>query len=158
MVKFTVYGEPVGKGRPRVSLRKMRGADGKERTFSQAYTPKETVTYENLVKTEYGAQCKNFMFPEDAMLDMRVIAYYSIPKSMTKKKRELIKQRLLRPTKKPDLDNVLKCVADSLNKIAYRDDSQIVDCQCRKFYSENPRVEVQIRILNYKNLAGGMEE
>ena len=31
-----------------------------------------------------------------------------------------------------------------MNKIAYRDDTQIVDCQVRKFYSDNPRVEVRI--------------
>ena len=36
------------------------------------------------------------------------------------------------------MDNVVKIIADSLNQIAYRDDTQIVDCQCRKFYSDNP--------------------
>lgn len=50
MVKFTVYGEPKAKGRPRVSVRK--SADG-EKTFARAYTPKQTVIYENLVKTTY---------------------------------------------------------------------------------------------------------
>ena len=30
---------------------------------------------------------------------------------------------------------------DVYKRQAYRDDTQIVDCQCRKFYSENPRVE-----------------
>lgn len=39
----------------------------------------------------------------------------------------------------------MKIIADSLNQIAYRDDTQIVDCQCRKFYSDNPRVEVTIK-------------
>ena len=56
-----------------------------------------------------------------------------------------MKKQLLRPTKKPDMDNVVKIIADSLNQIAYRDDTQIVDCQCRKFYSDNPRVEVTIK-------------
>lgn len=54
MVKFTVYGEPKAKGRPRVSVRK--SADG-EKTFARAYTPKNTVMYENQVKAEYGVQC-----------------------------------------------------------------------------------------------------
>ena len=45
----------------------------------------------------------------------------------------------------PILDNVVKIIADSLNQVAYRDDTQIVDCQCRKFYSDNPRVEVIIQ-------------
>ena len=52
---------------------------------------------------------------------------------------------IIRPIKKPDMDNVIKVIADSLNQIAYRDDTQIVDCQCRKFYSEQPRVEIKIR-------------
>lgn len=51
---------------------------------------------------------------------------------------------LIRPTKKPDMDNVVKVIADSLNQLAYRDDTQIVDCQCRKFYSDRPRVDVVI--------------
>lgn len=54
----------------------------------------------------------------------------------------------IRPTKKPDMDNVIKIIADSLNKIAYRDDTQIVDCQVRKFYSEKPRVEVMIQTID----------
>ena len=51
----------------------------------------------------------------------------------------------IRPTKKPDWDNIGKIICDSLNQIAYRDDAQIVDSQVRKFYSENPRVEVIIK-------------
>ena len=54
----------------------------------------------------------------------------------------------IRPTKKPDMDNVIKIIADALNKIAYRDDTQIVDCQVRKFYSEKPRVEVMIQTID----------
>ena len=49
------------------------------------------------------------------------------------------------------MDNVVKIIADSLNNLAYYDDTQIVDCQCRKFYSENPRVEVTIINLSEKN-------
>lgn len=132
-VKFTVMGEPKGKGRPRFNTK-----------TGHAMTPVDTVNYESLVKLEYGRQCEGMMFPEDAMLDMRIKAYYSIPKAVSKKKRKQMLDGEIRPTKKPDMDNVIKIIADSLNKIAYRDDTQIVDCQCRKFYSENPRVEVRI--------------
>ena len=143
-VKFTVHGEPKGKGRPRVSLRRYKGKDGKDHTFSQAYTPKDTVSYENLVKTEYSVQCGDFIFPDGAMLDCRIIAYYGIPKNTSKKKKELMLAGKIRPTKKPDFDNMAKIICDSLNKIAYKDDSQVVDGQVRKFYSEKPRVEVKI--------------
>ena len=133
-VKFTVLGEPKGKGRPRFSTQTGR-----------AFTPKQTVNYETLVHTEYMVQCKGFRFPDDAMLDVRVIAYYSIPKSVSKKKRQAMLDHKIRPTKKPDFDNIGKVICDALNKVAYRDDAQIVDAQVRKFYSDRPRVVVTIR-------------
>ena len=51
----------------------------------------------------------------------------------------------IRPTKKPDWDNSGKIIADSLNEIAYKDDSQIVDGMVRKFYGETPKVIVVIK-------------
>lgn len=136
-INFTVMGEPKGKGRPRFC-----------RNTGHAITPKDTVNYETLVKMEYTQECGELMFPDDAMLDMRIKAYYSIPKSASKKRHAAMLSGDIRPTKKPDMDNVIKIIADSLNKIAYRDDTQIVDCQVRKFYSEKPRVEVMIQTID----------
>jgi Holliday junction resolvase RusA-like endonuclease len=48
------------------------------------------------------------------------------------------------PTKKPDIDNVVKSIFDALNKVAFNDDTQIISLSVRKFYSEHPRVEVTI--------------
>ncbi len=149
-IKFTVLGEPMGKGRPRVRVQKFKKADGSDGTFSQAYTPKKTSVYENLVRTEYRLQCGEQHFPEKQMLELRVMAYYQIPKSASKKKREQMLSHEVRPVKKPDSDNVIKIIADSLNQVAYHDDSQIVDVMFRKFYSERPRVEVTIRGLEEK--------
>jgi len=70
-VKFTIPGEPKGKARPRFA----RLPNGATRT----YTPKETELYENLIIMAYRQQCKSHRFLDDAMLDMRVIAYYTIP-------------------------------------------------------------------------------
>lgn len=136
-INFTVMGEPKGKGRPRFC-----------RNTGHAITPKDTVNYETLVKMEYTQACGELMFPDDAMLDMRIKAYYSIPKSASKKRHAAMLSGDIRPTKKPDMDNVIKIIADALNKIAYRDDTQIVDCQVRKFYSEKPRVEVMIQTID----------
>lgn len=141
-VRFTVYGEPKAKGRPRVSVRK--SGDG-EKTFARAYTPKETVVYENQVKMEYENQCDSFRFSDDAMLDVRIFAFYGIPKSVSKKKRQMMIDGDIRPIKKPDFDNIAKIICDSLNGIAYRDDAMVVDGMFRKYYSEQPRVEVSIR-------------
>ncbi len=141
-IQFTVPGEPVGKGRPRVV---------NHGGFSKAYTPEKTVIYENLVKTEYGIQTKGFRFPDDAAIRMKIVAFYAIPKSVSRKKRELMLSGMIRPTKKPDVDNLTKIIADSINTIAYRDDAQIVECYCSKYYSDTPRVEVKLQGMKGEN-------
>lgn len=137
-ISFTVIGEPFGKQRPRIVSRG---------NFSQAYTPKETVSYENMVKFMYQNATHGFMFPDDAQLSVEITAYYSIPKSTSKKKAAEMLAGNIRPTKKPDFDNIGKIICDSLNKIAYHDDSAIVEAQVHKFYGENPRVEVILKAL-----------
>lgn len=76
------------------------------------------------------------MFPDDAMLDVRIFAFYEVPKSASKKKKAAMLAQDIRPTKKPDFDNIGKIICDSLNLVAYHDDSAVVDAQVRKFYSE----------------------
>ncbi|WP_423739149.1 RusA family crossover junction endodeoxyribonuclease [Clostridium sporogenes] len=49
---------------------------------------------------------------------------------------------IVRPTIKPDVDNIAKVILDSLNGLAYKDDKQIVTCGISKWYGEDPRVEV----------------
>lgn len=111
----------------------------------RTYTPDKTAAYENLVKLEYQRQCKDSRFADDEYLDMRIFAFYGIPKSASKKKTRLMKAGVIRPTKKPDMDNVVKVIADSLNGVAYKDDTQIVDAMVRKFYADVPRVQVTIQ-------------
>lgn len=135
-VRFTVLGEPTGKGRPRFS---------RTDNYVKTYTPDKTVSYENLIKTEYRRQCSDFKFDDDAQLDVRIMAYYGIPKSKSKKVQKQMEEHRLRPIKKPDADNVIKVVLDSLNKIAYHDDTQVVDLQIRRFYSRDPKLVVTIQ-------------
>ena len=136
-VRFTVKGEPQGKGRPKFA----RVGD-----HVKTRTPDQTVIYENLIRTEFQRQCGHKRFPDDAQLDMRVMAYYQVPTSASKKKIKLMLCHEIRPTKKPDWDNIGKVVADSLNQVAYRDDAQVVDAQVRKFYAQQPRIEVVIKM------------
>ena len=134
-IKLTVPGPPKGKARART----VRGRGGQ--TFS--YTPEETVLYENLVKTCYSQNCR-FSFQNGEALDVHIHAFYDIPKSTSKKKREQMLLGDILPTKKPDIDNIAKCILDALNGVAYHDDTQVVLLTIRKSYSEIPRVEVEI--------------
>ncbi len=131
-ISFTIPGEPTGKARPRVQKFGTRNEE-------------KTVLYENLVKTCFFRQSNGRKFDDDAQLDVRVTAYYQIPKSVSKKKQEAMLKHIIRPKKKPDVDNVAKIILDALNKEAYYDDAQVVDFQLRKFYSDNPRVVVTIQ-------------
>ena len=127
VVKFIVLGTPTAKGRPRMTRQ------------GHTYTPQKTV-----VRLEYQRQCGSFQFDRDALLDVRMIAYYPIPKSVSQKKRQMMADHRIRPMKRPDVDNVCKSILDSLNQIAYHDDAQVVDCQVRKFYGDTPKVVVTI--------------
>ncbi len=131
--KIIIDGEPTGKGRPRFSGR------------GHAYTPKKTVVYENNVRFAYLSEYGRAKFPDTAQLRMEIIAYYGIAKSDSKKLRAAKLRNEVRPTKKPDMDNVVKAIADGLNEVAYHDDKQIVECSVEKYFSEEPRVEVTIR-------------
>ena len=131
-IKFTVPGEPKGKGRPRFSRN------------GHTYTPKETASYENLVKLEYERQCQGQRFEPVTMLKMNIAAYFRIPKSASKAKRKKMLLGDLRPTKKPDMDNIIKIIADSLNGLAYHDDAQIVSAAVDKYYDDEPCVDVYL--------------
>lgn len=133
-MRFTVPGDPVGKGRPRVVRR-----GGAVRT----YTPEKTATYENLVRLEYERQCGDVTLA-DAPVEMRITAYYAIAKSDSKKMRQAKLDGQIRPMKKPDLSNVIKSIEDGLNGIAYYDDAQIVMITAEKHYDTIPRVVVEI--------------
>lgn len=137
-IRFTVPGEPTGKGRPRVV---------KKNGFTRTYTPDKTVSYENLVKWVVTS-ADNFK-PITGEIEASIKAMYKIPKSMSKKDRKLVDEGKLHPTKKPDLDNVAKIILDSLNGIAYSDDSQVVRLTVEKHYSDEPRVEVVLREADY---------
>ena len=130
-ITFTVLGEPVGKARQRV-------------TRFGTYTPEATTMYENLIKTEYRRQCRDHRFDDKQPLRIEIRAEYLIPATASKVKRAAMLRGEIRPMKKPDWDNVGKVVSDALNKLAYRDDTQIVDCTVRKFYSDRPKITVSL--------------
>ena len=129
-MKLTIPGEPTGKARPRVTKAGI------------TYTPAKTVNYETLVQELYFIQHGHKRL--EGQITAEIIAYFSIPKSASKKKRADMLSGKIRPTKKPDWDNIGKIVCDSLNKLAYDDDSGIVEGTVKKYYSDNPRVEVYL--------------
>ncbi len=132
-ISFTVYGQVKGKARPKFA--KIGG-------FMKSYQTKEQNAAENYIKMAYLEAAKGAYLT--GALAMKVTAYFQIPKSVSKKKRDDMLSGVVRPTVKPDADNILKSIADSLNKVAYDDDKQIVSCIFDKFYSDRARMEIII--------------
>lgn len=130
-IQFTIPGTPVAKARPRVT-----------RT-GHAYTPKKTSDYEKLVQI-YAKQAMAGMNPTTEAVRLTVRAFFPIPKSWTKAKKEKALCGCLWPTGKPDIDNCQKAIQDAFNGIVYKDDSQVVYGRCIKAYAAEPRVEVTV--------------
>jgi Holliday junction resolvase RusA-like endonuclease len=132
-VSFTVYGDPKGKARPKFA---------KIGNHMQSYQSTEQINTESYIKMAYLEAAAGAYLT--GALAMKVTAYFQIPKSVSKKKRDEMLSGEIRPTVKPDADNILKSIADSLNKVAYDDDKQIVSCIFDKFYSDRARMEITI--------------
>ena len=131
---FIVTGDPQGKGRPKWGRGHMR-------------TPPKTAQYEAWVKLSYNMQCGD-KSPLEGEIKAYIVAYFKPPKSASKSVKKDMYEGKVRPTKKPDIDNITKVIYDSLNGLAYRDDSAIVFEQVAKKYTaspdELPRVEVTL--------------
>lgn len=138
-VTFFVDGAARGKQRPR-TVRK----GGVTRT----YTPQETKQYEQLVKSAYMLKADGAFF--DGPVRVTLSVFVEPPKSMSKAKRqEILRNDNIRPTSRPDLDNVVKSICDALNKVAYKDDAQIVELYISRHYGLKNGVCVTIReVLN----------
>lgn len=135
-VIFTVKGEPKGKGRPRFTK------------SGHVYTPNTTSSYETLVGLSYRNSAKGYKFTSPVRVTIR--AYHKPPKGKSKAVVEdMLNSRIL-PTKKPDADNVAKIVLDALNKVAWVDDTQVVEMMVIKRYSEEPMVAVTIEAIDAK--------
>lgn len=132
---FTVYGEPQGKARARTVR-----SGGKVHSF----TPQKTADYEELVRRAWLASGETGYFNKTPIA-VKILAYFQIPKSVSKKKREEMLDDFVRPTKKPDADNIAKIICDGLNGIAYGNDAQVVDLEVTKYWTDgDARVEVTI--------------
>ena len=132
--RFSVPGEPVGKGRPIITSRGGR---------PHGFTPAKTRAYERSVAAAYQAKylC---VPPMTGALEVKIEAFMPIPESWSREKKAQALAEIILPTTKPDCSNILKAVEDALNGIAYEDDKQIIGIRFVKRYGAMPRVDVEI--------------
>lgn len=131
-VTFVVYGKPRGKARPRMNRR-----------TGSVYTPKATAEYEREIREAYldaGGVVYDGV-PVAIVLD----CYFTPATALSKRQKALLRGKWY--MHKPDGDNVLKCVLDALNGVAYKDDAYVVHTSTYKQYAHDDvaRIEVSIR-------------
>jgi Holliday junction resolvase RusA-like endonuclease len=134
IVRFTVPGQPVAKGRPRMTV---RGG------HARAYTPAKTVAYEGLI----ALAAQDAMAGRDLIegpVHLVITASFLIPPSWSAKKRAAANSGMLWHTSKPDGDNIAKAVGDGLNGVVFADDSQVAICKISKQYGATPGLDVLV--------------
>lgn len=127
MTMYVIPGNPIALPRARSSRRGFYDPAYKAKTNLQWYF-KETYPNHPLY---------------EAAISLEVTFYMPIPKSISKKKHQLL---IGQPhTKTKDLDNNLKFLCDALNEILWKDDALIWSINAKKIYGEEPRTEFTIK-------------
>ena len=83
--------------------------------------------------------------PLEGALEAFIYVTFPVPASYSKKRTEACLSDSEKHIKKPDLDNVIKCVIDGMDKIVFLNDSQITSIHSTKVYGEIAKVEVLVR-------------
>lgn len=142
MIAFEIPGEPIGKGRARFV-----------RATGRAFTPAKTHSYEGRI-AQAAQQAMAGQEPWTGPVKLECRAVYLHPQSWSAKKKASADWK----TSKPDADNILKCVKDALNKIAFHDDAQVAIATVQKKYGPIAKLVVVVTDLTIPaaGLAGGV--
>ncbi len=116
VVKWTVLGDPVPKGRPRVFRRG---------NFVQAVTPQRTRDYEARIHASARSETMQGLPLEGPV--WAELHFYTATR------------------RRADLDNLVKSTLDGMNGVAFLDDHQVSQIfATRRYDKQNPRVEIAL--------------
>lgn len=131
MIKIAVPGNPIALKRHRMTK------------TGHSYDPSKND------KADFLAKCMEHKpdTPITGPINLTIIFYMPRPKNhyrTGKHAGELKDDSPYWHTGRPDIDNLLKLIMDSLNGIFWRDDAQICRIEARKIYHEAPYVRMRI--------------
>ena len=127
--------EPQQQERPRATGR------GK---FIRMYDPPKTAKFKKQLQALATEMYHDA--PLEGEIYLKVAFYRKIQKSTSKKEHDRRVSGTHRPIVKPDLSNYLKAFEDALNGVLWKDDAMIVHEKIDKYYSDVPRIEVEIKV------------
>ena len=136
IIEFTIEGKAEPQGRPR-AVRMGAGV--------RMYDPPKSKAYKQVVSLKGRSyMARNHLEPYTEPLKVTLEFYFKPPKSYSKKRLKAIENLEEFFIKKPDIDNLVKCVTDGLNGIAYLDDALIVELVAKKQYADSDYTKVII--------------
>jgi Holliday junction resolvase RusA-like endonuclease len=130
-VTIAIGGEPVAKGRPRMTRKGF------------VYTPAATRKYE-----AHGRLAAQLAMDGRPPISVPVRADITVdlvpPASWSGKRRDAALRGDIRPTTRPDCDNYVKAGLDCINNIVISDDSLVVDLVVAKKYALTSQLTIVI--------------
>lgn len=135
-IVITIPGTPVGKGRPRAFVRGGRVA---------MHTPENTASFENLVALA-AQKAMTGRKPIESAVEVEIYLYVTPPESWSAKKKAQALAGIIKPTSKPDADNVIKALFDACNEVVWKDDKQVTDiARMSKRYAQQAQSVMIVR-------------
>lgn len=136
---LTIIGPPVGKARPRVVRHPGQPV--------RAITPVKTILAEQEVRRAWE-QAGEPRLPDGPVV-LRMLLVVERPGGHYKRTGGLSAEGLRHPLpdrKKPDVDNALKLVMDSLNGRAWTDDVRVVHAEVRRVWGDQAKTVVDVAV------------
>ena len=136
-IRFVVYGEPIPQGSTRAFIpkgwkRPVITADNK-----RTKPWRQDVKAAALVAMEYG---KVPFMGKGVAVSLACHFYFVRPKSA--------KSSVIHKTTRPDLDKLIRSVADALKGVVYEDDSQVVSLSLIKEFAPRPHAQISVVALS----------
>jgi Holliday junction resolvase RusA-like endonuclease len=130
-VTIVIGGEPIAKGRPRMTRRGF------------AYTPAATRKYE--ARGRLAAQlAMNGPAPIAVPVRAEITIDLPVPTSWSVKRHDPALRSNIRPTTKPDCGNFIKSALDAINGIVIADDNLVIEVAAIKQYAPVPQLTIAI--------------
>jgi Holliday junction resolvase RusA-like endonuclease len=133
MIRLVIPGEVVPQLRPRFARRG---------SFVTTYDPEKCRNYKAYVRALAAGVAPSK--PMSGPVKVKIMLYRYTPQRWNKAKIAAALAGALRPTTKPDITNLVKGIEDAIKGLIWVDDSQVVELAVAKWYSDNPRAEVEI--------------
>ena len=115
---------------------------------AQRFTPTAMKDYANLCRILFNQAKPRGWLPWEGPVYLKVRAYFPIPKSWPRWKRERAATFEPPAMVSNDWDNLGKLPSDALEHLAYGNDRQVTTGHVDKVYSLHPRVSIKLEFLS----------